>query len=154
MPPSNHNEVCRSRMEDILSKTTEGKDMVEGGYARLASAAQRIAERQNMDAGESTAPGPPTTAGGGEPQSEEDDTSVKKRPRHGSVVDSPPSTDEAGAGAGNDQQAKGTPRCRNPMLREGSVKLSREFKEAQSDRATEMTQSALTWVVKKNRQVP
>ena len=66
MPPSNHNEVSRGKMEDILSKTSEGKDMVEGGYARLASAAQIIAERQNVDAGGSTAPGPPTTAGGGE----------------------------------------------------------------------------------------
>lgn len=113
MPPSNQNEVWRSRMEDILSKTIEGKDMVEGGSARLASAAQRIAERQSMDADESIAPGPPTTAGGGEPQSEEDGTSDKKRPRYGSVVDSPPSTDEAGAGAGNDQQARGTPQVQN-----------------------------------------
>ena len=87
---------------------------MEGGYARLASAAQRIAERQNMDTGGSTAPGPPTTAGGGESQSEEDDTSDRKRLRHGSVVDSPPSADEAGAGAGNDQRAKGTPPVPKP----------------------------------------
>ena len=33
LPPSNHNAVCRSRMQGIFSKTYEGNDMVEGGYA-------------------------------------------------------------------------------------------------------------------------
>ena len=118
LPPSNHNEVCRIRMEGILSKTCEGKEMVEGGYTRLASAAQRIAERQNADASGSTVPGPPTVVSGGEAQAEEDDTSDKKRPCQGSVAESPPSIDGPVAGAGNDQQARGTPRCRNLMLQE------------------------------------
>ena len=98
----------------ILSRTSEGTDMVEDKYARLASAAQTIAEGQNVDTSGSTAPEPPTAVGGGEAQSEEDDTSDRKRPRHGSVVESPLRSDEAGAGAGNDQQARGTSQLPKP----------------------------------------
>ena len=41
-----HNEVCRQRMEAAISATPEGSARVEGGYHRLAGAAQRIIERE------------------------------------------------------------------------------------------------------------
>ena len=41
-----HNEVCRQRMEAANSSTAGGKDRVEEGYQRLASAAMRISERE------------------------------------------------------------------------------------------------------------
>ena len=44
LPLTNRNEVSRNRMEGILSKTSEGKDRIESGYARVASAEQTIFE--------------------------------------------------------------------------------------------------------------
>ena len=130
-------------MEGILSKTSEGTDMVERGYARFASAAQRIAQRQNVDASGSTAPGPPTVVSGGDAQAEEDDTSDRKRPRHGFVVEAPPSTDGAVAGAEDDQQAQAPPpRSRNTLPQGESARLSRRFLKDLRDRAMETTRSA------------
>ena len=68
-------------MDGILSNTFEGKDMVESGYARPASVAQRIAETQNVDASGSAALGPPIVVSGDEAQAEEDDTSDRQRHR-------------------------------------------------------------------------
>ena len=41
-----HNHLCRVRMEAELMKSPEGKERIEGGYAKVATAALRVSERK------------------------------------------------------------------------------------------------------------
>ena len=43
---SNHNNLCRQRIEDAVAATPEGKERVEAGYGRLAEVALRTSERE------------------------------------------------------------------------------------------------------------
>ena len=109
-----HNELCRKRIEAELMKTEEGKQRVEDGYARLANAAMRVAER--------SAPQLPPPGGNGDKPEESEpprkrgrEASTSSGPVSGSTEELPPGTDEAGMGAEQDQEAPGTPRGRNPQ---------------------------------------
>ena len=42
-----HNSVCRSRMEAALSTTPEGRERIDMGYGRVATAALRVQERDD-----------------------------------------------------------------------------------------------------------
>ena len=44
---SNHNNLCRQKIEDAVSATPEGKERVEAGDGRLAEAALRASERES-----------------------------------------------------------------------------------------------------------
>ena len=101
-----HNELCRRRIERELMKDEPGRQRVEEGYARMADAAMRISERVER-------------AQVDQPVADEavDEQPPKKRPRDGSTVGLPPSTDEAGRrGSEMTDDAPGASPSRNPSV--------------------------------------
>ena len=50
MPPRNHNEICRARMEEAIGNDDEGRERMEAGYIRMADAhMRREAARGSVD---------------------------------------------------------------------------------------------------------
>ena len=92
-----HNEICRKRMEDLLSQTNEGKSRVDHGYQRVATAAMRDYEReQRRKTATATAPAEPDPVPDTAPAVPGPDV----------VVDDAPARDRAGSTATEDRSSK------------------------------------------------
>ena len=78
---SGHNEICRKRMEDLLSQTSEGKTRVDHGYQRVATAAMRDYEREQRQKAAATpaVPAPAVDPAPAAPDVVVDDSSTRAR---------------------------------------------------------------------------
>ena len=93
-----HNEICRARMEAELMKTEEGRQRVEGGYGRVADAAMRIHEREEIIR---------EVAEQARAEAAQEEDVPRKRPRDkGSTVGQAPGPDDGSHGIGQPQDAQ------------------------------------------------